>query len=161
MPARFMIDSGVFMRAIDHTHPKWVQAIETKLCRQMWELSVRFQSTKTVLISTITMAEFRFGSPTRFPASTRIEYIAFDELAALNIASWYKKAVITDVCKKTGRSRNVVKYDALIVASAKAHRAEAIVALDDDVFELAQYAQIDCITPDSFLKGHQIELNIV
>jgi len=78
------------------------------------------------------------------------EFIAFDDVVAADMARWCNRRVINAVMRETGAIRNVVKYDALIVACARAHKAAMIITLDADVAALAEIAGVTAKKPDAF-----------
>lgn len=153
IPARFLIDSGVFMRALEPNMPKWSHKPETGQCRQLWEAATREPRRHTVLISALTLLEFRIAPhQPRAPSLRAVEYVAFDDIVADDMARWCKPDIIEDVRKETGTSRRVVAYDALIVASARVHRAECVVSLDEDIHRLAKHANVPSCPPDAIVK---------
>jgi hypothetical protein len=89
LPGRFLIDSGVFMRALEPNKTKWAGKPETYLCRDLWECAIKPKASKTVLISALTLLEFRVGpDDPKPPRVTTVEYIAFDDVVADDMARW-------------------------------------------------------------------------
>ncbi|NOU34193.1 MAG: PIN domain-containing protein [Polyangiaceae bacterium] len=63
-------------------------------------------------------------------------------------------AAIKKVVKESAKTtRDVVKYDALIVAAAKFYGADVIVTYDADITKLGKLAKVKVCTPGDLLKG--------
>jgi predicted nucleic acid-binding protein len=146
-----LLDTGVFIRALEHDTAKHAADPRTVDSRDFWMAALRPSSRTTLLIAAPTVLEFRLGpGAPPLPMVDRVEYVAFTASAAEQMASWATGPVIKSVMTATGLTRRLVEYDALIVACAKFGRADLIVSLDDDVHQLSKDAGIDCHLPGDF-----------
>jgi predicted nucleic acid-binding protein len=66
------------------------------------------------------------------------------------MATWATTEAIREVRNSSSNSRRIVTYDALIVGTARAHNADAVVAYDDGVHKLAAKAGVACHEPSHF-----------
>jgi hypothetical protein len=142
------------MRAMEPEKAKWKDKDETRASRSFWVNALKENAPHhydAVLLSTLTILEFQLDpNAGKMPSIHGVEYVAFDDVVADDMARWCKPSVIDFVCKETGFYRSVVKYDAMIVACARAHNASLIVTLDSGVLLLAKTAGIKAAGPGEF-----------
>jgi hypothetical protein len=152
IPPRALVDSGVFMRALEPENKRWKDKQTTHESRRFWLAALTSPKVHdAVLVSALTLLEFQLGDNAAMaPTVFGVEYVGFDDLVADDMSRWCHPRKIETVRTATGESRNLVKYDALIVACARAHRAQCIVTLDDDVMRLADLAGVPARRPGDF-----------
>jgi predicted nucleic acid-binding protein len=156
IPPRCLVDSGVFMRALELDRPKWAGKPETLASRRFWETAIKVHPTHddAILLSSITVLEFSLDPKApQIPEVFGVEYVAFDRATAADMATWCSPRTVDAVAKATGVTRTMVKYDALIVACARVHRAAMVIMLDTDVIELSRLAGLQVKGPGDF--GYQ------
>jgi predicted nucleic acid-binding protein len=150
-----LLDTGVFIRALEHDSDAHKDDPRTKDCRDLWVALL--ESTKTdVLIAAVTVLEYMRGpagtpaKPVQPPIVPGVIYVSFDYRAAIDMANWATTDAVKEVRDATSTPRRIVAFDALIVGTARAYRADCIVAYDSDVKKLAERAGIPCHEPDHF-----------
>jgi predicted nucleic acid-binding protein len=118
----------------------------------LWTALLRGGNTD-VLIASVTVLELLRGpKPSAPPVVSGVEFVSFDYKAAYDMSGWATSKVIADVRDASKNTRRVVSYDALIVGTARAHRADCVVAYDTDVKHLASVAGIACHEPSYFRR---------
>ncbi len=154
-PPRLLLDTGVFIRTLEHDSDTYKNDPGTKDCRDLWiALS---QTAKTeVLVAAVTVLEYMRGpsgaaaKPVAPPVVPRVIYASFHYRVAIDMADWATTDAIKEIRDGTATSRRIVAYDALIVGTARAYNADCIVAYDTDVKKLAAKAGVDCREPSHF-----------
>jgi predicted nucleic acid-binding protein len=154
-PPRLLLDTGVFIRALEYDSDAHKNDPRTKDCRDLWiALS---QTVKTeVLVAAVTVLEYMRGPsgkaarPVAPPVVPGVIYASFHYRVAIEMADWATTDAIREVRDGTSTPRRIVAYDALIVGTARAYNADCIVADDQDMKKLAAKAGIDCREPSHF-----------
>jgi predicted nucleic acid-binding protein len=151
-----MFDTGVLIRALNGQpdHP------ESPACRGLFE--AMGAAGREVLIAAPTLAEYlRFGAPGAVPAVRGVSVAAFDDRAARFLGEHFPEGALHDLAKEHGLPKAYFKYDALIVACAKAHKADCLVTLDGKrrdgvpagMIRLAEIAGVIVREPGWFLQA--------
>lgn len=157
LPARIMMDAGVIVRALDHESGARKKDPRAKECRELW---TRALQECRVLVPPFVVLELlagQRGAPA-FPVVRAIEHVAFSYQVAEQMAAWAAPTAHAEVAKRTGASRRVVGFDALVVGTAKFHGADVLVTLDDDVLALAASAGVPAARPRELLTWQQQSL---
>lgn len=145
-PRRVMIDTGVFLRWIGDQ-----QDADSLACFQVVE-HVLSQSGGTVLFSAVSVAEvLRYGLASDIPRKVGFHVVAFDELAARQLAQRLPLSAQKAVAATSPNSLTHIKYDAMIVACAIRHKAMLHIALDDDHHKLCKTAGFPVSRPNDLI----------
>jgi len=144
LPGRALIDSGVLTRALGDLPSD----SDTPACRDFWQAMLAAE--RDILIAAPSVAEvIRLNGTRSVPRSPQIEVVAFDQVAAEILGRRFPMAVLKQL-KHAGTTLTHFKYDALIVACAVRHNADCIVALDPDIFILAQHTGLPSYQPSHY-----------
>lgn len=145
LPPRILLETGVLIRAIGGFQDK-----HTAHCIEVADRIV--QQSRTILAAAPSLAELlRVDYSRRFPKVSGLEVIAFDRAAAELVGRHYPATEIKALAAALGIRQGLVKVDAMVVACAVRHRADAIVALDDDIKKIAKKFGADCHAPIDLL----------
>ena len=105
----------------------------------------------TLLIPAPAAAEFyRKNSPTSLHV-LGIEVVPFDDETARKVGESFPPNVIKQESVASGHPISFMKYDAMIVACAVRHRADAVIATDDRLLKLCKRVQMSSRKPFEFL----------
>lgn len=150
-----LLDSEIVIRALEHQNPKHAGNPRTTECRRLWVELLRYRFTR-VLIAAPTVAEFRVGqNAPALPLLPAIEYVAFTAAVAEDMATWATPNNLKAVRTKSGNDRTQVKYDALIVACARHHKADCVIAYDEGFAATVKLAGLNCYEPSYFEKSQR------
>lgn len=145
-----LLDTSVFIRALEHDKDAHRADPRVTDCRDLWVALLRSDRTE-VLISALSVLEFLRGpAAPALPVLPGIIWASFDYRVALDMCKWATPNVIAGVRDVGGNTRRVVSYDALIVGTASAYHADCIVTYDADMKSLAAKASIACYEPAHF-----------
>lgn len=145
LPARCLIDTGVFIRALRDREDD-----ETPGCVAFFEAMIR--AGRTMLLAAPSLAEALRGNPSLgLPLTMHLEHVPFDRRAAELFGKKLTVNVLRAESANTGLSHTYLKYDAMIVATAKRHDAECIVAIDGDHAQLARQVDLGAKRPSDFM----------
>lgn len=155
LPSRVLLDTGIFIRALEHASDALKNDPRVKDCRDLWVAVLGSPKTE-VLIAAVTVLEYMrgpAGSTVKLvepPIVPGVIYASFDYRVAVDMAKWATTDVIKEVRDATSVPKRIVAFDALIVGTASAYSADCVVSYDDDVKKLAVKAGIDCYEPSHF-----------
>ena len=154
LPDRIMLDSGVIIRALEHSNPARKGDPRVADCRTLWERALR---EARVLMPPFVVLEVLAGdgAPPQFPVVKSVEHVAFSYQAAEKMAAWAGADIRKRLARETNTARRVVNYDALIVGTAAFYAADVLVTLDEGVKAMAKLASVRTAEPKELLKGTQ------
>jgi predicted nucleic acid-binding protein len=143
-----MLDSSVLVPALGRA-----RATDDAACRPLFDSLIA--SGCRVLIAAPTAAEIYRRSPTTaIPRTRLVEVVPFDALAAIELGQRFPPDVL-----KTFRQGKIpldyIKYDAMIVACAIRHRAQAFVSTDEHQRKLASAVGLTVKYPRDYLSKQQ------
>ncbi len=145
LPPRALFDSSILFGALGSRD----DGPTAEACRKLFEAMI--ENGKTVLVSAPTIAELLRGeSPVEPPRTAGVVVVGFDDQAARILAKEFPQEVLIRFRDATGTPLQYIKYDAMIVACAKRHRAECLVTGDAAMARLANHAGLPCFAPDHF-----------
>lgn len=152
-----MLDSGVIIRALEHSNPARKGDPRVADCRTLWERALR---ESRVLMPPFAVLEVLAGddAPPQFPVVKSVEHVAFSYQAAEKMAAWASPDIRKRLAHETKTARRVVNYDALIVGTAAFYAADVLVTLDAGVKAMAKLANVRTAEPNELLKGTQGQL---
>jgi predicted nucleic acid-binding protein len=145
LPSRALLDSSVLFGALGSRD----SGDDGEACRKL--LEAMMEHGKTVLIAAPSITELLRGeSPVEPPKTMGIIVVGFDDQAARILAEDFPQEVLVKARDATGTTLQYIKYDAMIVACAKRHRADCLVTRDGPMERLAKHAKLPCFRPDHF-----------
>lgn len=145
LPARAAFDTSVLIGARKEAEK------DHAVCAALWTAMV--SKGRYILIPAPVLAEFLRQPNTPLPPRIeRVEIVAFDDLAAFQMA---KFAEASSVLSLPGESKKVLKYDAMIIACAMRHQAECLVSCDERQRKLAERFGLKAAAPSDFLEAQQ------
>lgn len=145
LPSRALLDSSVLFGALGTRD----SGPDADACRKLLEAMI--EHGKTVLIAAPSITELLRGeSPVEPPRTVGIISVGFDDQAARILAEDFPQEVLIKTRDLTSTTLQYIKYDALIVACAKRHRAECLVTRDVAMARLAAHAKMRCRAPHEF-----------
>jgi hypothetical protein len=140
-----LLDSGVLILALGRAKKDPGSALSMAL------FDALVKAKKEILVAAPSLAELEAGPDgAKLPRNHLIEVVPFDRDAAEELARSLPPSVLKEFIGAGGQPgrRGFFKYDALIVACAKRHRANCIVSTDEnDLPKLAAKAGVKCIAP--------------
>jgi predicted nucleic acid-binding protein len=145
LPSRPLLDSSVLFGALAarDTGP------DAQACRKL--LDAIMEAGKTILIAAPSIAELLRGStPVEPPKTMGIIVVGFDDQAARLLAEDFPQEILIKARDATGTPLQYIKYDAMIVACAKRHRADCLVTRDAVMVRLAEQAKVRAYPPQHF-----------
>jgi len=153
LPARLMLDTQILVLALEHQSVKHANNPSTALARKLWEIAIGSRRTR-VLIAAPSVFEFRVSpSAPPLPRLANIEYVAYSAVVAEDMSKWASPHVLKPPPGTKETTRNIVRYDALIVACAAHWKADLLVSEDNGMQTLADAARVQCVTLDYFLES--------
>ncbi len=142
---RALLDSSVLFGALGSRD----SAEDAEACRKLLEAMI--ENGKTVLIAAPSITELLRGeSPVEPPKTMGIIVVGFDDQAARLLAEDFPQEVLVKTRDASGTTLQYIKYDAMIVACAKRHRADCLVTRDAAMERLAKHAKLPCFRPNHF-----------
>ena len=106
---------------------------------------------REILIAAPTIAEvMRHDGKRSLPRVLGIEVVSFDDQAALILGRAFPANVLKSL-KRGDTTLTHLKYDALIMACAVRHKADCVVAIDEDLFSLGAAVGMPVHRPADFL----------
>jgi predicted nucleic acid-binding protein len=160
IPTRFLIDSGVLMRALEYPYQKSIARPGDERpdeCRALWRLALK--GNHEIVIAPHTVFEFRLNDTSSpMPWSPKVQSGNFTGAMVEDLLKWLNRGRVNRLITPE-HPRSLIKWDAMIVGCAKSERATHIFSLDDDVHKLAAEAKIPCMRPselrsDAFRLTH-------
>jgi hypothetical protein len=105
-----------------------------------------------ILIPAPVLAEFlREPSAVPPPRIERVEIVAFDDLAAIQMAKFPSDSTFIQLAG----GKKVMKYDAMIVACGIRYSAECLISCDERQRNLATRLGLKGVAPSEFLQAQQ------
>jgi predicted nucleic acid-binding protein len=143
LPLRAAVDTVFLIRALEDPGQ------DSGVSMALWVELLRNQL--TVLVPAPVLAEFQIAAKVPVPKTPRVQVVAFDEPAALSFASIGNKALRT--VQDQGFNRYVVRNDAMVVATAKRHLADALLTGDGraDMVAMCKLLGLPLIDPQSLV----------
>ena len=153
LPRRALLETGVLIRGLgDRKRDQHAVA-----CRLFFDAMLNER--REILVAAPSVAEMLRGkTKTPIPRVAGLTVVGFDRRAAHLLAEQLPEHVLVKQRSDTGSPLQYLKYDALIVACALRHAADAIVALDAGVMRLARVAGLENHEPEWYRAAQQ-ELN--
>jgi predicted nucleic acid-binding protein len=147
LPSRALLDTGVLIRALGQR-----KDADTKICRAFFDAMI--QEDKRMLISAATLAEvIRQKAERTTPRTRSVIVVPFDQAAARILGRAFPLNTLKEARGPGGEFFDYYKYDALIIACAMRHAAEAIVCIDKGMAKLAKMVNIDAVHPSTFIDS--------
>ncbi len=147
LPTRPLADSGVWMRILgDRPKDPRTPAVLA------FYRSMR-AADRSILLPAPSLAELLFGQPLRgTPSVEGLEHVPFGRRAAEILGIEFPPAFFK--VKSKGLERDLLKYDAMIAACAKASAADCIVTLNEqDFLEIGKKLGLRVANPREFEPG--------
>jgi predicted nucleic acid-binding protein len=151
LPTRACVDNMVLVLGLGESKDPRAPA-----CRAFFEAMEETRG--RILIAAPTLAEYlRNGERSGIPRVAGIEPVAFDDIAATVLARELPRTILKQTQQETGLAYDYIKYDAMIVACAKRHRAEHFVTLDRQATGLAERIGLKVRQPSDY-EAPQLDL---
>jgi predicted nucleic acid-binding protein len=143
LPLRAAFDTSVLVASRKDAEANYA------VCKAIWESMLK--GGRYILIPAPALAEFVRNPDSKPPPRVdRVEIVAFDELAAIRMGTFPPVAVTAT----PDYPKAVLKFDAMIVACAIRHRADALISLDEKQRKLAVALGLRAVEPNE-LKAAQ------
>lgn len=149
IPKRFLIDTGVLIRALEYESVTHSDDTRTKDCRDLWVTALR--AGREIMIAAPSIVELRakVGAPP-VPKVKQIPVLPFTRFVADDLVTWAGEEAVREVASDSQAHRKLVRFDAMIVACARWSKAACVVSIDRHVAGLAKLAGIECHGPEYF-----------
>ncbi|MDO9022929.1 MAG: type II toxin-antitoxin system VapC family toxin [Deltaproteobacteria bacterium] len=146
LPASVLLDSNVALRGFG----AYPDDKRSPICVAFVEACIRNQ--KLLLIAAPTLAEILRGGNTRaIPRVDSVEIVEFGPIEARLLGEDFPQETLSRLADQEGVSLTYYKYDALIVACAKANKVNCFVSYDRKAKTLAATVGIRVAEPAEFI----------
>ena len=130
LPNRALCDTGFWIRALGDRP----NDVRTPDAAGFFKAMV--EHGREMLMATPSLAELIRGNPSiAVPSTQSVIVVPFDRKAAEELGRKFAPSVIKQQKLKTGYEKAYIQYDAMIVACATRHKADCIIAFDNNIFE--------------------------
>lgn len=151
-----MLDTSILVAALDKREEE-----HSALCAELFD-GLLARKSRVTLIAPHSVAELLHGpSKTKLPRTRQVLVVSFDELAAQILGEDFPSDVLKLWERANGTPRGYYKYDALILASAKRHRASYLLTLDDNMIALGKLAGIKTAHPRDFSRTGPVQGKLI
>jgi hypothetical protein len=163
LPKRIMLDSPIVIMALEYDNPRRQTDPKVQDARELWE---RALVECTVLLPPFVVLDLLLGGvQAPLPALRNLMHVAFTYEVAESMSSWAsaplptkataRKAGTRNAAARTPNARDGMRYEALIVGTAKFYGAEVLVTHDAATAALATAAGLRVADPSALLRWTQ------
>jgi predicted nucleic acid-binding protein len=131
-----------------------VRATDDPACQMLFQAMVAAR--KKILIAAPSMAEiFRRAPKASVPRTQSVQIVSFDLKAAEILGTKFPPHALVRLAQVTGRPKDYIKYDCMIVACASRHDVKMMVTVDKKQRHLAELVGLRVMAPSDFLAAQR------